>query len=111
MDVFSYLLGPVYFPPTTKRLTTHIQLLVGGARVAGAIPDGAGGFRVGYVHYPAWAFGGGAEYPLTSSFALRGSVDYLHTYFFNSAGAVRGQNNLRVVNSIVYYFHMPRRWR
>jgi hypothetical protein len=65
----------------------------------------------GHVHYPAWAFGGGAEYSISPAFAFRVSIDYLHTHFYNSSGAVRGQNDLRVVNSFVYYLGASSRHR
>ncbi|HEY2547327.1 MAG TPA: hypothetical protein VGI46_14760 [Candidatus Acidoferrum sp.] len=106
-DVLSYFAGPVFFPWNGNLITTYVDALFGGAKVDGPFPDGAGGFRAGHVHYPAWTFGGGAEYRLSSSFAYRVSVDYLHTNFYNSSEAIRGQNDLRVVNSIVYYFGMP----
>jgi hypothetical protein len=107
MDALTYLAGPVFFPSNGNLLSTYVHLLVGGAKVVGPVPSGTGGSLVGHVHYPAWALGGGAEYRLSSSFAFRVSVDYLHTHFFRTAGAIRGQNDFRVVNSIVYYLGVP----
>jgi opacity protein-like surface antigen len=106
-DVLTYLAGPMFFPSNGNLLTTYVDALFGGARVAGPIPNGAGGFNGAHVQYPAWAFGGGAEYRLSPSLAFRVSVDYLHTHFYNSSQAIRGQNDLRIVNSIVYYFGVP----
>jgi hypothetical protein len=107
MDVLSYLVGPVFYPSSGNFLSTYIHFLAGGARVAGPLSNGNGGLELGHVHYPAWAFGGGAEYRLSPAFGFRIGIDYLHTYFYNPAGAVRGQNDFRVVNSIVYYPGMP----
>jgi hypothetical protein len=109
MDMLSYLVGPVFSISHRRSLSTYAQLLAGGARVAGPVSKGNGALITGYVHYPAWAFGGGAEYSMSPAFGFRVSVDYLHTHFFNSTGATRGQNDLRVVNSFVYYLGAPLR--
>jgi hypothetical protein len=103
MSVLSYLVGPVFYPSNGNLLSTYAHLLVGGAWVAGPVPNGNGGLNIGYVHLPAWAFGGGVEYRLSPSIGFRVGVDYLHTHFYNSLGAVRGQNDIRIVNSLVYY--------
>jgi hypothetical protein len=107
LDVFSYLVGPVLRLSNSNRLSTYAHLFVGGARVAGPFQSANSGLITGYVHYPAWAGGGGAEYHFSNTLGFRVSVDYLHTHFFNPSGAVRGQNGLRVVNSIVYYPGTP----
>jgi hypothetical protein len=104
MDAISYLVGPVFYPSTGNSLSTYAHVLVGGARVSGPFPNGNGGLNVGYVNYPAWAFGGGAEYRISRAFGFRVGVDYLRTHFVNSSRAVRGQNDFRIVNSFVYYF-------
>ena len=107
MSSLSYLVGPVFYPSNGNLLSTYAHALIGGARVAGPFPNGNGGLNIGYAHYPAWAFGGGAEYRLSRAFGFRVGVDYLHTHFYNSSGAVRGQNDLRVVSSLVYYLGGP----
>jgi hypothetical protein len=107
MDALSYLAGPVFFATNGNLVSTYLHLLAGGAKVTGPVPNGIGRLSAAYVHYPAWAVGGGAEYRLSSSFAFRVSVDYLHTHFFRTAGVIRGQNDFRVVNSIVYYLGVP----
>lgn len=101
-DVLSYLVGPVFFPARNNRLTTYVQALVGGARVTGVVPKGASGFVIGYVNSLSWAFGGGIECRISSSFAFRTEADYLHTSYVDSAAAIRGQNDLRTIGSIVY---------
>jgi hypothetical protein len=103
MSVLSYLVGPVFYPSNGNLLSTYAHLLVGGAWVAGPFPNGNGGLSIGYVHHPAWAFGGGAEYRLSPAFGFRVGVDYLRTHFYNSSGAVRGQNGIRIINSFVFY--------
>jgi hypothetical protein len=104
MSMFSYLVGPVFYPTYGHSLSTYADALFGGARVAGPFPSGTGGFNVGYAHYPAWSFGGGAEYRLSRAFGFRVGVDYLHTHFYDPTRAVRGQNDIRIVSSFVYYF-------
>jgi opacity protein-like surface antigen len=101
-DVLSYLAGPVFYP-TRGRLTTYVQALFGGARVTGAIPFKPGEFLVGYISRPAWAVGGGVEYALSPSFALRGGMDYLRASYSDSSATIRGQRGIRTVASIVYY--------
>ena len=103
MDVLSYLIGPVFYPSNSGSLSTSVHLLFGGARVSGPVPNGSGGLNLGHVHYPALAAGGGVEYRLSPAFGFRVSVDYLRTHFYNSLGVVRGQNDIRIVNSFVYY--------
>jgi hypothetical protein len=106
-DVFSYLVGPTFSLWKGHSVSANAQALAGGARVAGPVPNASGGFSSGYVHYPAWDLGGSVEYSLSSAFGFRITVDWLHTHFFDSSTAVRGQNEIRVVNSIVYYFGQP----
>jgi hypothetical protein len=62
---------------------------------------------VGHVHYPAWTVGGGAEYRLSPAFGFRFGVDYLRTHYYDATGVVRGQNDIRIVNSLVYYLGAP----
>jgi opacity protein-like surface antigen len=101
-DVLSYLAGPVFYPTRNERLRTFVHGLVGGARVNGVSPTSGSNFLTGYVNKLSWAFGGGIEYPVSRSIALRVGGDYQHTYFFNSGAAIRGQNNFRAVCSVVY---------
>lgn len=110
-DAFSYLVGPTFSLWKGNRLSAHAEALVGGARIVGPVPNASGGFSRGYVRYPAWGFGGSAEYSLSSAFGFRVTVDYLRTYFFDPSIVIRGQNDIRVVNSIVYYFGQPIRSR
>jgi hypothetical protein len=104
MEAISYLVGPVFYPSSGNSLSTYAHVLVGGARVSGPFANANGGLSMGYVNYPAWAFGGGAEYRISPAFGFRVGVDYLRTHFVNSSRAVRGQNDVRIVNSFVYYF-------
>jgi hypothetical protein len=110
-DVFSYLAGPTITVWRGNLLSTHAHVLLGGARAAGPFPNASGGFTTGHAHYPAWAVGGSAEYALSAAFGYRVTIDCLHTHFFNLLGTAQGQNDIRVVNSIVYYLGEPIRSR
>jgi hypothetical protein len=106
-DMFSYLVGPTISLWKDNSLSTYAQVMAGGARIAGPFPTANGGLGTGHVHYPAWEFGGSVEYTLSPAFGFRVTVDCLHANFFDSSGAVRGQYDVRVVNSIVYYLGEP----
>jgi opacity protein-like surface antigen len=93
-----------------RRLSTYVHALVGGSRVSGPIAanDGRillGGWSFGY----AWALGGGVEYWVTDSMAIRTGADYMRTAFYDSSLVVRGQSNLKTTASVVYYFGMRSR--
>jgi hypothetical protein len=107
MSLLNYLIGPVLYPTNGNQLSTYVHALIGGARVGGPFPNGAGGLTIGFVNSPAWAFGGGAEYRVSQAFGFRVGFDYLHTHFYNSAGAIRGQDGVRIVSSLVYYLGNP----
>ena len=102
-SVLDYLVGPVFYLSERNPLSTYAEVLVGGAKVVGVVPVTNAGLSIGQVHYPAWAFGGGAEYRFSPAFGFRLNADYLHTHFYNSSGVVHGQHDLRIVNSIVFY--------
>jgi opacity protein-like surface antigen len=111
VDVLNYLAGPVFYPTRSTKLTTYVHGLVGGARVTGLISESGSEFQMGYVNKLSWALGGGVEYQVSPSFAIRTGGDYQHTYFYNADVAIRGQNGFRAVCSIVYAFwqHPERR--
>jgi hypothetical protein len=114
-DVLSYLAGPVFHPTTRRDFDSYVHVLVGGARVSGPVLTNGGiillgGWTMGY----AWAVGGGVEYWLTDSMAIRTGADYLRTSYYDSSLAVRGQGNLRTTATVVYYFgkrSRKKRWR
>jgi opacity protein-like surface antigen len=111
-DVLSYLAGPVFHPAMHRGFDTYVHALVGGSRVSGPILANGerillGGWSFGY----AWALGGGVEYWVTDSMAIRTGADYMRTAFYDPSLVVRGQGNLKTTVSVVYYFGMrpPRR--
>ena len=112
-DVLSYLAGLVYYPTTRRHVDTYIHALVGGARVTGPILLNDGGFLSGgWANKIAWAVGGGADYWVSDSMAIRTGVEYMRTVYFDSSLAIRGQNNIRTTATVVYFFgRRSRRWR
>jgi hypothetical protein len=109
-DVLSYLVGPVYHPKPNRHFDPYLQVLVGAARVTGPAPLKGGGFLLGgWMTYYAWAMGGGVDYWISSSLAIRTGADYMRTAYFDPALAIRGRNNLRTTATIVYYFGRPNR--
>jgi opacity protein-like surface antigen len=111
-DVFSYLAGPVFHPTWHRSFNTYVHALAGGAKVSGPIAANGGrillgGWTTGY----AWTLGGGVEYWVTDSVAIRTGADYMRTAFYDSSLIVRSQNNLKTTASIVYYFGMRSRSR
>src|SRR3984893_17014994 len=89
----------------TGKHSDVLSYLVGGARVSGPILTNGGlillgGWSTGY----AWAVGGGTEYWVTPSMAIRTGADYLRTTYYDASLVVRGQGNLRATATVAYYF-------
>jgi hypothetical protein len=110
--ILSYLAGPVFHPTVHRSFATYVQVLVGGAKVSGPILTNGGlillgGWTTGY----AWAVGGGVEYWVTDSVAIRTGTDYMRTSFYDASLVVRGQNNLETTASVVYYLGKRERRR
>jgi opacity protein-like surface antigen len=104
-DVLSYLVGPVFHPTTRRNFNSYVHALVGGARVSGPVLTNSGIILLGgWTTSYAWAVGGGVEYWLTDSMAIRTGTDYLRTSYYDSSLVVRGQSNLRATATVVYYF-------
>jgi len=109
-DVLSYLAGPVFYPFRRKRLSVCADLFVGGARVTGVTPNLAGRQFEGFTNKLAWAYGVGFQYSVSKSVGIRIDANDLHTAYFNSSVAVQGQENLRIMISLVWYFGDRKKW-
>ena len=103
-DVLSYLAGPIFYPVRHRKLAVFAQGLFGAARVTGAVPVSSGGFFTGYVNQFAWAIGTEGEYRVFDSIGFRIGADYLYTRYFDPSSVIRGQSNLRLTGSFVYFF-------
>jgi opacity protein-like surface antigen len=105
-DVFSYLAGPVFTPKAQGNFRPYVHGLLGGAKVSGPVPVSGGILIGGKASGFAWAIGGGADYQVSDSFAIRTGVDYMRTGYFGSSLAIQGQPNIRVTAAVVYMFGM-----
>ena len=109
--VLSYLAGPVFYPMVQRKLDTYVHALFGGARVSGPVPVNGGILIGGYATGFAWAVGGGVDYRVTDSIALRTGLDYMRTAYFGPTLAMQGQNNFRATAAVVYLFGTRQRKR
>jgi hypothetical protein len=103
-SVLSFLGGPVFYPPVFRKSGIFLHGLVGASRVESAAPTSGASYLEGWVARPSYALGGGFEHALFSSLGVRIQGDYQHTTFGDSAGAIQGQNDLRLTTSMVYRF-------
>jgi opacity protein-like surface antigen len=100
--VLTVLGGPTLYLVEHGSTRMFIHGLAGQGLIDGAVPESDDHYRYGWHEQFAYAAGGGFEHALTGSFALRVSGDYLRTSFFDAAGAMQPQNNLRLTISGVF---------
>lgn len=103
-NVLSFLTGPVFYPVAYGKTRIFVHTLAGVGMVDSAVPVKGTYYLGGAIIRFSYATGGGVERPLAGPFAIRIGGDYLRTTFADSSAAMRFQNNLRVVTSIVYRF-------
>jgi opacity protein-like surface antigen len=104
-DVLSYLVGPVFYPMAHRHVVAYVHALAGAARVTGPVLLNGGGFLNGaWVNHFSWAVGGGVEYWISDSMAVRTGADYLRTSYFEAPSMTTGQNNIRTTVAVVYFF-------
>jgi len=92
----------VFFPVERRRTRMFVHVLAGAGLVDGTARASATDFFHGWLTRPAYAFGGGVERNISRPFALRFGADYLHTSFYDSSGAIQGQQNFRATVSLVF---------
>jgi hypothetical protein len=102
-NILSLLAGPQFYP-VNGRTGIFLHGLVGASRVGGAVPVSGPHYLGGWVARPSFAVGGGIEHGLLGSLTVRLQGDYQRTTFSDSTGAIQGQNNLRLITSMVYRF-------
>jgi len=102
--VVSCLAGPVFYPVGHGQAGIFVHALAGISLVDGAVPVSGPYYLGGWVTRPSYAAGGGFEHYLFRPLAVGVQADYQRTTFANPTGALQGQNNLRLVTSIVYRF-------
>ena len=97
----SFLGGPVFYPFDHGKTRFSVHALAGATLVDGAVPINTTDYFHGWLVRFSYAAGGGIERPLSGPFGVRVQADYLHSAFFDAQGAVRPQNNLRLMVSLV----------
>jgi hypothetical protein len=103
-NVLSFLTGPVFYPVAYGNSRIFVHTLAGVSMVDSAVPVKGTYYLGGAVSRFSYVAGAGVERTLAGAFAIRVGGDYLRTTFANSSAAMRFQNNLRIVTSIVYRF-------
>jgi hypothetical protein len=103
-NVLSCLAGPVFYPFGHGQAGIFLHGLVGASLVDSAVPVSGAYYLGGWVARPSYAVGGGFEHSLFRPLGVRVQADFQRTTFANPTGALQGQNNLRLVTSIVYRF-------
>jgi hypothetical protein len=94
--------GPVFYPIAHGNTRVFIHALAGAGLVDGAVPISENEDFHGWLLRPSYAFGGGVEHPASAQLAVRVIGDYVHTSFYDSAGAVQPQNNLQLTVNFVF---------
>jgi opacity protein-like surface antigen len=103
-DILTYMAGPVFYPIRKRNMNVYTHLLLGAARETGVNFESNGQILLGYTNRFAWAAGGGFQYRISRTFAIRVGADYLRTSFYDSNVQLQGQTNLRPSISLIYTF-------
>lgn len=94
--------GAVFYPWEHRNTRFLLRGLGGWAIIDGAVPIDKVNYFHGWLGRPSYTGGAGVEHALTDQFMLRVNADYLRTSFYDAAGALQGQNNLRLTMSFVF---------
>lgn len=94
--LLSALGGPVFYPIEHGTTRPFVHFLAGVGLVDGATPISKTSYFYGYQSRFSYAAGGGLEHAVVGRFAIRFGGDYLRTAFYDAAGVVKPQNNLRM---------------
>jgi opacity protein-like surface antigen len=100
-SVLSVFAGPVFTAAQKRNLRFFIRPLVGMTLVDGSVPVNQVFYR-GWQSRFSWAIGGGMEYVLSPSYAVRFNADYLRAHFVSSNAAVEPQNGIRFSTNFVF---------
>jgi opacity protein-like surface antigen len=103
-NVFSGLVGPVFFPLQRGRTSVFVHALGGLAWVDSAVPVSNTAYFSGWETRFSYALGGGVEYAVTGPFSVRLGADYQRTTFVNQNLGLQNQNNIRLTTGIAYRF-------
>jgi opacity protein-like surface antigen len=99
--VLSAFAGPVFTAAQKHNFRFLVRPLLGMTLVDGSVPVNDVFFR-GWESRFSWAIGGGVEYELSPSYAVRFNADYLRAHFISSNAAVEPQNGIRFSTNFVF---------
>ena len=100
--VLSLHAGPAFYPVAHGNTRVFVHALAGAAVVDGAVPITENKEFHGWLLRPSYAFGGGVERRVSPRLGVRVIGDYVRTDFYDSAGAVQAQNNMRLTVNFVF---------
>ncbi|MGA8492204.1 MAG: hypothetical protein WB711_17385 [Terriglobales bacterium] len=100
--VLSVQTGPVFYPVVHGNTRVFVRALAGMGLVDGAVPISDNEDFHGWLVRPSYVVGAGVEQSVSGQLAVRVNGDYLRTAFYDSAGAVQPQNNLRLTVAFVF---------
>jgi hypothetical protein len=100
--VLSLLAGPVFYPVAHGSTRVFVHALAGAGLIDGAVPISDTQDFHGWLLHPSYAAGGGFQHAVSGRLAVRLNGDYVRTSFYDSTGAERPQNNLRLTMSFVF---------
>lgn len=100
-SVLSAFAGPVFTAAQKRNFRFLIRPLLGMTLVDGSVPVN-GLFYRGWQSHFSWAIGGGIEYVLSPSYAVRFNADYLRAHFIGSNAAIDPQNGIRFSTNFVF---------
>ncbi len=100
-SVLSVFAGPVFTAAQKRNIRFLIRPLVGMTLVDGSVPVNQVFYR-GWQARFSWAVGGGIEYELSPSYAVRFNADYLRAHFVDSNAAIGPQNGIRFSTNFVF---------
>jgi len=103
-QVFSGLIGPMFYLVDHPKTNVFVNALFGSAWVDSAVTLNATTEFHGYETRFSYLFGAGVERYVSGPFSVRLSGGYQRTTFVDSNLDLLGQNNLRVSAGIVYEF-------
>jgi hypothetical protein len=103
-NMFSGLVGPVYYLVDHEKYQVFVHGLVGLAWVDSAVPLTSTTEYHGYETRLSYAFGGAVERSFSPKWAARITADYQRTQFVNPLLAIENQNNFKATAGIVYRF-------
>jgi hypothetical protein len=103
-NLFSGLVGPVYYLVDGEKYQVFAHALVGMAWVDSAVPINSTTEFHGYETRFSYAVGGAVERSFSPKWAARITADYQRTQFVNALVAIENQNNFKATAGIVYRF-------